>query len=248
MSAESGAPDNRLNVYDYEVNEDDIASGFHRQFVGGMWDEIGALQFEFLKRQGLTPDAYLLDVGCGSLRGGIHFIGFLEPAHYFGIDLNESLIGAGLSHEVPAAGLQDKVDRSQFHVTSRFDVPFDQRFDYAVAVSVFTHLPLNHIQLALYQLSRAMKPGGRFFATFFERPPDTPFADSIAGPVITTYPEQDPFHYPRSTMEWAGRSVADWDFHYIGNWNHPRDQRMVEYRLKGSGSGLASRIRGRHHA
>lgn len=42
----------------------------HRIAVGGMWDEIGKLQFEFMVKQGLKPHHKFLDIGCGSLRGG----------------------------------------------------------------------------------------------------------------------------------------------------------------------------------
>ncbi len=38
--------------------------------VGGLWDEIGQLQFDFLRAKGLLPRHKLLDFGCGSLRGG----------------------------------------------------------------------------------------------------------------------------------------------------------------------------------
>ena len=56
----------------------------HRQYVGGCWDEIGRLQFDYLVSQGLRPNHYLLDIACGSLRAGIHFIPYLEPGHYLG--------------------------------------------------------------------------------------------------------------------------------------------------------------------
>ena len=68
---------------------------WHRRAVGGMWEEIGKLQFNFLVEQGLKPGHFLLDVGCGRLRGGIHFIRYLEPEHYFGIDISKVLLAAG---------------------------------------------------------------------------------------------------------------------------------------------------------
>src|SRR4051812_28089921 len=95
----------RINNYDFELSPEEVARGDHRLRVGGMWDEIGKIQFDYLVAQGLRPDSYLLDVGCGSLRGGIHFIDYLEPHHYFGIDSNQSLVQAGLTVEIPAAGL-----------------------------------------------------------------------------------------------------------------------------------------------
>jgi hypothetical protein len=39
----------------------------HRAYVGGLWEEIGTLQFEFLLRQGLAPSDCFLDIACGSL-------------------------------------------------------------------------------------------------------------------------------------------------------------------------------------
>lgn len=51
---------------------------YNRGSVGGLWEEMGQRQLEFLVEQGLGPCDDLLDVGCGSLRGGVHFIRYLE--------------------------------------------------------------------------------------------------------------------------------------------------------------------------
>ncbi len=56
--------------------------------IGGMWEIIGEVQFEFLVSQGLKPQHRLLDIGCGTLRGGRHFIAYLEAEKYTGIDLS----------------------------------------------------------------------------------------------------------------------------------------------------------------
>ena len=42
--------------------------------VGGLSDEIGPLQFFFLRWEGLRPEHTLVDVGCGGLLGGVHFV------------------------------------------------------------------------------------------------------------------------------------------------------------------------------
>ena len=75
-------------------------SEWHREEVGGLWDKIGKLQFNFLKKMGLKPEYYFLDVACGSLRGGIHFIDYLESGHYFGIDKDKELLEAGKNFEL----------------------------------------------------------------------------------------------------------------------------------------------------
>lgn len=228
-AASSSPKDQRVNKYGRNTLSDkQIAAEQHRKRVGGLWDEVGQLQFHFLVRHGLTPDSYLLDVGCGALRGGIHFVRYLEPAHYFGIDVNASLLRAGLEHEIPQAGLSDRLPAEHLHATDRFECDFGVSFDFALAVSLFTHLPLNHIRLCLYRLANVMQPGGRFFASFFEMPQNHPF-DQPRG---KRYPERDPYHYRPSDLEWAATSVAAWDFRYIGDWDHPRGQRMVEFRKR----------------
>jgi len=56
----------------------------HWGAVGGLWREIGQLQFRLMVDEGLTPRHRLLDVGCGSMRGGVHFIRHLDAGHYVG--------------------------------------------------------------------------------------------------------------------------------------------------------------------
>ena len=59
----------------------------HRGYVGGMWEEIGKVQIDFMVGQGLRPDDVFVDVACGSLRAGRHFISYLDPANYLGLDV-----------------------------------------------------------------------------------------------------------------------------------------------------------------
>ena len=173
------------------------ASDAHRAQVGGMFDEIGRLQLDFLIGQGLAPGDRLLDVGCGCLRGGVHFVGYLEPGHYYGIDLSADLIRAGLEVELPRAGLRGRLARRPPARERRLRGcrSFGVTFDAAWAQSVFTHLPGDVIRKCLAEVARCMRPGGRFFATFFESgaDPSVPVAQQPGG--HTTYPDRDPFHY-----------------------------------------------------
>lgn len=233
-------PKGAINNYGQtaELTAEEIASGVHRKKVGAYWNEIGQLQFDFLVQQGLTPQSHLLDVGCGSLRGGLHFIRYLEPGNYYGIDVDSALVKAGLEHELPAAGLTDRLPPANLHVTDRFACNFGVKFQFALAQSVFTHLPLNHIRLCLYRVAKVMPPGGRFYATFFEAPADEPFDK----PFKKRYPEQDPFQYRPEDLAWAA-GVAGWRFRNLGEWGHPRGQRMAEYRRVVSPRSTAQRAR-----
>lgn len=201
----------------------------HRRAVGGAWDEIGKLQFDFLVQQGLRPDSILLDVGCGSLRGGIFFVGYLNDGHYYGIDSQQWLLDAGREIELPRTGNAGKVVhlicRDDFDVTS-----FGVVFDVALAQSVFTHLSWNTILRCLVNVKKVLKPGGKFYATFFEDPQGAFRTAPIyhdRGEVVT-YPDRDPYHYEFSVFQDLARRVG-FDLHYIGEWDHPRDQRMMVF-------------------
>lgn len=80
----------------------------HREYVGGKWEEIGRLQFEFLVQQGLKPSHCLLDIACGSLRGGVHFIRYLQVGNYLGIDKERRLIEVGIEQELSKIIYEEK--------------------------------------------------------------------------------------------------------------------------------------------
>jgi len=37
------------------LSSEEIEQGKHRELVGGLWDEVGRLQLDFLVREGLQP-------------------------------------------------------------------------------------------------------------------------------------------------------------------------------------------------
>ena len=197
-----------------------------------MWEEVGQLQFDFLVKSGLKPDHRMIDVGCGSLRGGVHFAQYLDSGHYFGIDINQSLIDAGYEKELKPRGLDRRVPRANLRASSEFDfAAFEQVFDYALAVSVFTHLPLDTIRICLERLAPAMSPTGVFFATVFENDPEQPSVPVLQEPGgVTTYSDQDPYHYGRDDL--IDRATAcGWKTEWIGDFGHPRNQKMVRFQV-----------------
>lgn len=219
-----------INQYWQQLTPEEISKNFHRQFVGGLWDELGALQFSFLQSQGLLPQHKFIDIGCGALRGGVFFIRYLDRRNYFGLDINTSLIDAG-KIELQKQNLLDK--DPTFLIDDKFKVSvFDIKFDYGLAQSVFTHLFSNHIQRCLTEISKVLSPNGKFFATFFEAPYpayiDT--IDQIPGNTITNF-DSDPFHYSFEDMKIMG-NYAGLSTSLIGEWGHPRNQKMLCFTLK----------------
>lgn len=134
--------------------------------VGGLWEEMGRLQFDTLKRLGLEPGHHLLDIGCGALRGGVHFIGYLEPGHYTGLDISEHILEAGRKM-LPPGLLEEKRPLLKQNRDLRFAKLPAAQFDFALAQSVFTHTPRADIEECLAALPRVMRPDGSFCFTVF---------------------------------------------------------------------------------
>src|SRR5690606_28186794 len=139
------------SVYDDPLQvQGQVQAGQHREVIGGLWDEMGRLQFEFMLAHGLQARHRLLDLGCGSLRGGVHFVRYLDPGHYHGLDNNQSLLDAGYDIELAAAGLQDRLPRGNLACSIDFEVPVDDGyFDFGIAQSLFTHMSFNSIRRCL---------------------------------------------------------------------------------------------------
>ena len=202
--------------------------------VGQLWEVVGKLQFDFLVTQGLRPDHALLDVGCGALRGGMHFVRYLDPDRYVGFDINPERIEAGRT-DLTKEGLSGK--NAVLRCVDDFDISdLGRTFDYAIAQSVFTHLPLNPIIRSLVKVRDVLAPTGRFFATFFEAPSGAPTLNQIEHPSlpsaprpISTYFDRDPFHYDVDTLVWAA-GKAGLSCESLGEWNHPRGQHMLVFR------------------
>jgi SAM-dependent methyltransferase len=126
---------------------------------------MGAYQFEYLLRRGLREGDSLLDIGCGSLRGGRLFIPYLLPGRYHGIEWDLSLIQEGIEHELGRSILE--VKRPTFLIDSDYTCSaFDRSFDYLLAHSIFSHTPLGHLRRCLAEARKCMLPASVFAATF----------------------------------------------------------------------------------
>jgi SAM-dependent methyltransferase len=222
-----------VNPYLRQLSQDQIAKGKHKDRVGGMWEEIGHLQFEFLQQQGLLPEHKFLDVGCGSLRGGIHFIPYLNAGNYYGLDINASLIEAG-KIELAAINCLDK--NPNLLVNDKFEFSmFGVQVDFALALSVFTHLFLNHIGRCLVEVQKVLKPQGVFYATFFQAPSSIylPNIQHQPGGIITGY-DSNPFHYSFDELQSLAKN-AGLTAELVDKWDHPRSQKMILFRNKSAG-------------
>jgi len=217
--------------YEFAAIAEAANAGQHREIVGGLWDELGAFQLDLLTRLGLKPSHRILDVGCGSLRGGIHFIRFLDAKNYFGTDINRSLLDQGYEKELVPLGLKDKLPRENLAIEDQFSfVDFGVAFDRALAFSVFTHLPLNSLRVCLEKMAAVMGPGGIFHVTIFEIPEAAQTSASFTHPEagVVTHGDKDPYHYRYSDIEHVTKGLP-WRLEYVGDIGHPRGQRLVNF-------------------
>jgi ubiquinone/menaquinone biosynthesis C-methylase UbiE len=192
----------------------------HREYVGGMWQVMGKHQFDFLVRHGLKPSHCLLDIACGSLRGGVRFISYLDAGNYYGIDKEAKLIELGIEKELGRGTYEQK--KPQFVVSDAFEFGrfTGKKPQFALAQSLFSHLEEKDVCLCLEKLRDFVEPGHVFFATFNE-------GDSSWNRDTASH-SQKAFRYSREQMAAFGERRG-WRATYLGDWGHPNSQKMMKY-------------------
>jgi ABC-type polysaccharide/polyol phosphate transport system ATPase subunit len=166
---------------------------WHRRAGGPRWSERGAWQLEFLRGQGLTPDQFLFDVGCGDFSGAPHFLQFMDQSHYWGYERHKTLFAAG-TVELARAGVEET--RGHFIFNDRFDFSsIPVQFDFVLAGSLFVRLPLNQIAHCIAASLKMLKPGGTLFATWYDADPAAAFDLAPRGDGFVTHGSAEPYHY-----------------------------------------------------
>ena len=116
-----------------------------------VWNERRNSQIQFLLSQGLKPDHYLLDIGCGVLRGGIPIIQYLDSKHYYGMEKCDERLEEA-KRELAEEGLRWKVP----HLTTTYQT-IDEKFDFIWVFQVFIHLTDEILMETLSNISHLLK-------------------------------------------------------------------------------------------
>nr|DAD33438.1 TPA_asm: hypothetical protein HUJ06_012289 [Nelumbo nucifera] len=139
----------------------------HHSNYGEPWAG-GRDVFEFLAESiKLRPDARVLEIGCGTLRVGLHFIRYLIPEHYHCLERDELSLMAAFRYELPSQGLLHKrplIVRGEDMDFNRFGSGI--RYDLIYASAVFLHMPDKLVWVGLERLVTRLKPfEGRIFVS-----------------------------------------------------------------------------------
>ena len=153
------------------------------------------------------------------IKGGTHFIKYLNAGHYLGIDKNRSWVEAGIQNELGKDLYEEKIP--EFVITDKFEFKkFSKKPDFAIAQSLFTHLRKKDIALCLKKLREHVNAGCRLYATFFE--------SNVEKKDKGKSHSHRNFHYTKQQMCELGEQYR-WKPKYIGNWQHPSGQMMMEF-------------------
>ncbi len=150
------------------VNLSKVGDQNYKAYVGPLdrYDFMGATQFRLLSTLGLRSHHKLLDFGCGSLRAGKLFIPYLDASNYFGQDPNQSLIDEGIKKEL-GESIKD-IKKPNFSNLDNFEVGFNEKFDFAVAQSIFSHTNLQLTKKGLLAIYNALSDDGLAVVTIIE--------------------------------------------------------------------------------
>lgn len=170
---------------------------------GRLWEEIRNWQIAFLRDRGLTHSDTFLDVGCGTLRGGIPIIEMLDRGNYTGIEVRAHILDeakAELATHPTALAKEPRLVLSNGFPTLDALGPFDWAWGYSVLI----HMTDSIVEECVQYLGRELSQTGVFCANvrMGQRIPDQ---RTRAGyPVVTR-----PLGFYSDLAEAAGLTAVD---------------------------------------
>jgi SAM-dependent methyltransferase len=144
---------------------DEAGAAARHALVGppDLWEMKRRFQIDFLRGAGLMPHHRLLDLGCGTLRGGIPLIEYLAPGHYAGVEVRREVLDEG-RQELAESGLAGK-EPQLVHCSRLAELDLGRTFDVAWAFAVLIHMDDRILDDAVAAVARHLTADGVFYAT-----------------------------------------------------------------------------------
>ena len=130
--------------------------------AGNLWKMKRDFQIKFLLDQELKKTDKLLDIGCGTLRGGIPIIEYLNAQNYYGIDVREETI-IEARKELKAFNLESKKP-TLFSFDHFGNIKLEESMDVMFAFSVLIHLKDDIVENCFKFVSKYLDAKGVFYA------------------------------------------------------------------------------------
>jgi hypothetical protein len=178
------------------------------------YDLIGAMQFNVMTQLGLRDKHSLLDIGCGSLRGGRLFIPYLLPGNYFGIEPERWKVEEGIDNELGRDAIRIKEPTFSYRDDFKLST-FGRRFDFMLAQSIFSHATQAQIRTCLREAAKLLDT--LLAATYFPGPKNY---DGTEWTHLARYRPD----FIESLATEAGLTMEELD------WPHPSGQQWVVFR------------------
>ncbi len=126
------------------------------------WKVKQEFQINFLKQQGLQSGSKLLDIGCGTLRGGIPLIKFLDSGNYYGLEVRKEVLDEGIA-EAKEQGVMDKKP-NLIHFSDFKELELNTSFDVMFAFSVLIHMTDEIVDSCIKYVAENLAADGKFYA------------------------------------------------------------------------------------
>ena len=223
--------------------------------IGGQWDDIGKLGFDFIKDK-IKPSDSMLDIACGSLRIGRFIIDYLDAGNYMGIELQEELLNSGVYDVIGVEKFKEKepkllVDGEFNFKDFKTTWPEFKKPTVGLAQSLFTHLNFKDIKLCFNNLKEIVDKDFILYATFHSEQGSfhtVEFKESYVygetkiyllkggrstggNPFTSESGPHTDFWYSLNDLKKISDQTG-WEVKEIFDWNHPRYQLMTVWTLK----------------
>lgn len=131
-------------------------SGQDGYYVRGAMIFVASINYQKIK-----PNHKIVDIGCGSLRVGKHYIPYLDSGNYCGIEPEQKWLKEGIEYEL--SNRMFEIKKPRFSDSSEFEISsFNETFDFAVAYNVFIHCGHRQLKQCLTNVKKCLSKKGAF--------------------------------------------------------------------------------------